>query len=1079
MFYQKYKRIIVTLLLAALVGGGVLGISANYSYAYTNSYITSGGQLTDKRIRLTDSENIEYQVWQFGNPPEYYLVNPAGKGEDTAMPADENGNLVNPESGESVTQATAGRRTEAQSTLSDVIARMLTWILYGLTYGLGWILILVTKAMLAVATFNNFTNHKVVTIGWTVIRDVCNNFFIILLLVSAVGTILHQKNYDFRTMMPKILVAAILINFSKMFFGLMIDASQILMLTFAAPLAQSTGYNVILNALGLPDLMSLNGVADQLTDTGFSTWNLVAAMLFATIFTFVALVVIFCITAVLMYRIVYMLFLVVLSPLYFFGLAFPAASKYTGQVLGDLVKYLIVGPAMMFFIYVSLTTLKDLGNDGRFDDTISYDLQTTGVGGSAALQQEGTAAAGLSASSASNESTVLALSKMGTVEKIINFGLLIGLLVGSLIIGQKLGTAGSSWAGAGMKFLTKQGKRFSGLNLAKTAAKKAPGAIGTAVDDRLGVRQRLYSGLYQAGGKNIPFAREALGGKMASLEAGTTKRFNESIRAVAGGAKIDKKNENQLRNLASGGTKYEKIAATQTLMKKGLIRDDEIDESKKRNNIDLINQARTALTGTELGKEFDDNLRKYNPNLAMNTMYAKEGKINLEKLESDLKTDKIDLNKIMGSMDSATLTNLNEALGGKKDSAGGFDDTLAKFLMKHGAGDLSKLDKAMSSEIKKDIWSGVSHMSFAKKDAQGNNITDASGKVIYDEDSRKEYLSTKYDVAKAYDRSDPEQKEKARKYFSENRNKVLENMHVDGMTADFMRDFGDLASPKELQEKFGDRSKEHKDKIDNALKEAIIGNGSSVDPYDFSRLNSELADARKGLNDATEENRGAAQQAVDQASKNLRDAEEMIKKYVLSKGSFEGISDRVNAENKSNVIGSLKAEDAEKIKWGSLSDVDQKAVARGMDVNTLRVIGARGNNNELIKGVKQRILDEAENDPVKIGYKDLIDQAKKLRSEDEQIEKNLASLRAKRDPTSQNEINTLMQRQLELRGDQVSGRVGERKKINDAIEDFLKQNENYFVDINEDRPKFKPTDWDKKARAIKGGKKGGNFEEEI
>ncbi|MFA6593685.1 MAG: MFS transporter [Candidatus Buchananbacteria bacterium] len=1075
--YQKHKRIILTLLLAAVVGGGVLGVFISCSYAYTNSYIQSAGQLTDKRIRLTGNENIEYQVWRFGNPPEYYLVNPAGQDADTAMLADENGNLVDPNTGKSQSQATAGTRTEtsgAQSALSDVIARMLAWILYGLTYGLGWILILVTKAMLAVSTFNNFTNHTVTTVGWKIIRDVCNNFFIILLLVSAVGTILHQKNYDFRTMMPKILLAAVLINFSKMFFGLMIDASQILMLTFAAPLAQSTGYNVILNALGLPDLMSLSGVAAQLEAVGFSTWNLVAAMLFAVIFTFIALVVIVCITAVLMYRVVYMMFLVVLSPLYFFGWAFPAAGKHTNQILSDLVKYLIIGPAMMFFIYISLITLKDLGNGEQFDSTISYDLQTTGTGGSAELQKEAAVATGLS----TENSTILALSKMGTVEKIINFGLLIGLLVCSLVIGQKLGTAGGSWAGKGMGFLTKQGKRFSGFNLAKRTAKEAPRAISTAVDDRLGIRQRLYSGLYQVGGKNIPFAREALGGKIESLEAGTTKRFNQRIRAVAQGAKIDKKDENQLRDLASGGAKYEKIAAIQALMKKGLIRDDEINESKKRNNIDLVNQARLALEGTELGKEFDENLRKYNPNLAMNTMYTRAGKINREKLESDLKTGKVDLNKIMGSMDPATLTNLNEALGGKKNDAGQFDDTLAKFLMKHGAGDLSKLDKAMSSEVKKSIWSGVSHTSFIKKDAQGNNIIDAAGRAAYDEDLRKEYLSTKYDVAKAYDRSDPEQKEKARKYFSENRNKVLENMHSDGMTADFMRDFGDLVSPKELQEKFGDRSKEHSGKMEAALREAIVGNGGNISPYDFGQLNGNLAEARKGLSVATGASRSAAQQAVDQAAKNLKDAEEMIKKYLLSQGSFEGITGQVNAENKSNIVGSLKAEEAEKIKWGSLSDADQRAVAQGMDANTLWVIGARGNNNELIKGVKQRIFDEVENDPVKKGYDDLIERAKKLRSEDEQIESDLKSLQAKGDPTLQNDINALMLRRVELRGDQARGIEGERKKINDAIEKFLKENERFFVDINEDRPKFKPTDWDKKARAIKGKKKGGDFEEQ-
>lgn len=524
MFYQKHKKIILTLLITVLVGGGVLGIR-NFCFARL-----SDQELTNIANNIPDIKDGTYiqtswaapgqpassdgkSYWIFTGPGEnnfIYINVDDGTYSDVAQGT--GGNLVD-KSGKVIQDYTPKGQ---QSALSDIIARMVAWILYALAYGLGLILMLFTRVMFIVATFNNFTKHAVVTTGWTVIRDVCNNFFIILLLVSAVGTILHQKQFDFRALMPKILIAAVLINFSKMFFGLLIDASQVLMLTFAAPLASSDGYNIVLKSMGLPSLFSFSGVAGDFKAAGINTWSLVAAMLFAVIFTFVALVVITCMTVVLFYRIVYLLFLVVLSPLFFFGTAFPAIGKHTGQIWSDLVKYLIVGPAMMFFVFISLTALQNLNPLEQNDDFKAGQAaeSATNVGKDQTRMQE------LNQNQAKDELAkvnpqLVSISNMGTVDGVINFGLLIGLLVCSLVIGQKLGGAGASAAGKGLSNLQRWGKQATigaATTIGKGAARRAGQAAGTGALAATGFALRGIGRIGAPPGGQAPGAiRQGLG----------------------------------------------------------------------------------------------------------------------------------------------------------------------------------------------------------------------------------------------------------------------------------------------------------------------------------------------------------------------------------------------------------------------------------------------------------------------------------------------------------------------------------------------------------------------------------------
>jgi hypothetical protein len=394
--------------------------------------------------------------------------------------------------------ATAAVSSSSGNSLADILGLAVSYFLYFIAYGLGVIMMIAIKVMLTIATYNGFLTQPAVKVGWTIVRDVCNNFFIVLMLMMAVGTALNQQAFQWRNMLPKILLMAVLINFSKMFTGILIDASQVLMLTFAAPLATSTAYNIILASFGLPSFMQLSNLTTQMgTDTSgnatktgslgdLSWWDIIAALLFAIIVTIAALVVIIVIAITLAYRIVMLWFLVILSPAWIFSKSFNKLGEISSIWEGDMKKYLVVGPAMMFFLYLSFMTLSTVSMTGAGSPANSNVL-----GGNSKLSaaEGGGKFEGGEVTLSGGGDQNIALSNMASPNGLINVLIVVGLLWASLMMGQRFGGAAAKWSGTGMNWM----KKYTGANLAQNLAKKVggyagkvPGYLGTKVGQKVG-----------------------------------------------------------------------------------------------------------------------------------------------------------------------------------------------------------------------------------------------------------------------------------------------------------------------------------------------------------------------------------------------------------------------------------------------------------------------------------------------------------------------------------------------------------------------------------------------------------------
>lgn len=299
----------------------------------------------------------------------------------------------------------------------------------------GFIALLVTSAMglfstvlisvlVSVAQYNSFIVAPPVVAGWTIIRDICNMFFILILLIIAFATILRMENYSVKKMLPKLLIMAVLINFSKTIFGLIIDASQVVMMTFVNAFSQGTGFFV--NMLQTAEILK-NITLSSKDSKVLDNWIIATSLILAVIASIITVIVLAVMVAILIVRIVMIWIYTIFSPLVFLGFAFPPIQKYTGQVWQDFIKQVIVGPVLAFFIWLALTTQ-----------------------GTAPLNTSTDVCAGV--------------ASFFCAPNFQKFLITIGLLMGGMMVAQQMGGAAAGIAG-------------KGLNWAKGAAKlsyKAP-----------------------------------------------------------------------------------------------------------------------------------------------------------------------------------------------------------------------------------------------------------------------------------------------------------------------------------------------------------------------------------------------------------------------------------------------------------------------------------------------------------------------------------------------------------------------------------------------------------------------------
>lgn len=231
----------------------------------------------------------------------------------------------------------------------------------------GDFFLLVTTVLINVATYNDFVVAPPVEQGWTIVRDVTNMFFILVLLAIAFGTILGVDDWSYKNKrLSGLLVMAVVVNFSRTICGLLIDFSQVVMLTFVYGFREAAGANFF-TGLQLNKALEaqtadnfLQKTADQAIKASSSVvFGAVVALILALLMIVGATIIVMYLTIMLVVRIVYLWLLIVLSPLAFFMKVVPG-SMAKGQYADWWKRFnsqLVFGPLMAFFLWLSLVSV--------------------------------------------------------------------------------------------------------------------------------------------------------------------------------------------------------------------------------------------------------------------------------------------------------------------------------------------------------------------------------------------------------------------------------------------------------------------------------------------------------------------------------------------------------------------------------------------------------------------------------------------------------------------------------------------------------------------------------------------------
>ncbi len=313
---------------------------------------------------------------------------------------------------------------------------------------LGVLFVFFVGIMIDIAQFNTFINMPMVVTGWGLARDVANMFFIVVLLIIAFSTVLKISSYHYQKTLTKLLIMAILVNFSKLIAGFLIDFFQVVMLTFVNGFKDVAGGNLA-QGFGIYEMLSQ---APGITDSSSLQGGFVVAGALAVVMILVADMVILVMIAVLLWRIAMLWVLVIISPLAYLSYAF--MPKYWSQWWQMFFQHLISGPVIAFFLWLALLTMQQGEVANQFSSKGTGELQ-------------------------SEMSRIIPSNVDQSV--LLNYMVVMALLLGGLAISQKVAAQSGGAVGNFAQRVQKVGNKAAligtGVAAAGWALKKAPGYL--------------------------------------------------------------------------------------------------------------------------------------------------------------------------------------------------------------------------------------------------------------------------------------------------------------------------------------------------------------------------------------------------------------------------------------------------------------------------------------------------------------------------------------------------------------------------------------------------------------------------
>ncbi len=293
-------------------------------------------------------------------------------------------------------------------------------------------------------------NTKAIGIVWRSLRDLANIALIGVMLYASIKTILGDTGRELHEIIKNIIICGLFINFSLFGSKVLIDASNLVALTFYDAIKPYNDYSIsdtIMEKIKIQSFfgsgilsgdtyanMAKNIQSSVAGETSFQTKALIIGFGAVTVmviigFLFLGLAI------TMLYRFVVLLLCLAFSPLYFIARILPQTKEFRDQWYKKFTGQLISAPAFLLFLYVGLKITGEMD----FGATSSIGSLFSGSGKVANLAN-------------------FASGGPEAIAAFFNYGLIIIVLTASLTASSKIGGVGGELAQSWFNNFSKWGQ---------------------------------------------------------------------------------------------------------------------------------------------------------------------------------------------------------------------------------------------------------------------------------------------------------------------------------------------------------------------------------------------------------------------------------------------------------------------------------------------------------------------------------------------------------------------------------------------------------------------------------------------
>ncbi|MBI4691963.1 MAG: type IV secretion system protein [Candidatus Terrybacteria bacterium] len=415
----------------------------------------------------------------------------------------------------------------------------------------------------------NFGKHsqELVKTGWGISRDIANLFFIFILLYIAIATILQLSGYGMKELLAKVIIIALLVNFSLMITRVVIDSSNILAMEFYNKLrnpivvdekggeikgAKKPSFSEALVAgINPQTLFNIKETEEPGTETfkqGETDATLMQIFIITSMGSIMFLIIAFVMFAagvLFVIRSVVLWILMILAPLAFLFMILPATKQYASQWWKKLFDQSFFAPVYLFLFYLVVKII----SEGTLIKQLKTNNQTF--------------------------SSTFGSPDNANIQLILSFALLIVLTVACLIVAKQMGAVGAGAMQSWGQKMKGKAQGYAGKLSGRIARRAvAPAAEAFATGEGKGRITRAFARMGE-GARAIPLVGGMLTRGAAKIGAGTRERIGEIQK------KYEKYTPKELKNMIPTVMPFNRAAIIQELAKRGELKTEQgLDENE-------------------------------------------------------------------------------------------------------------------------------------------------------------------------------------------------------------------------------------------------------------------------------------------------------------------------------------------------------------------------------------------------------------------------------------------------------------------------------------------------------------------